>query len=129
MAHPALFARIGETRLRAVVRDFCERVFSDVMIGFFFNGLGAEQRARLIELEYQMTARMLGAKLSYEGRPLGEAHQRARILDGHFARRLQILRETLADHQVPAEVQKAWLEHTESLRSQVVARDAESCMA
>jgi truncated hemoglobin YjbI len=37
-AEPSLFDQVGAARLRAMVADFYERVFADVMIGFLFVG-------------------------------------------------------------------------------------------
>lgn len=114
-----------EARLGAVVEDFYDRVIGDVMIGFLFRG---KDRARLVALETAFTARMLGARhLAYEGRPMREAHAASPILGGHFERRQQILREVLADHDVPEVVRDAWLSHNASLRSQVTGDVGTEC--
>ena len=66
------FVRIGgEPVLRVIIDEFVEAVFDDAMIGFFFRNA---DRARIREMEYQFTARFLGADISYQGRPMGEAH-------------------------------------------------------
>ena len=119
MSGPALFDRIGGDALRAVLRDFYDRVFADVMIGYMFADRNKE---RLIAKEWELTAALLGAPVRYTGRPMPEAHAAHNILGGHFDRRLQILRETLADHGVDAEVQQVWIDHTLALRDQVTNR-------
>jgi hemoglobin len=120
-----VFDRIGGEPLRAVLRDFYDRVFTDPMIGFLFTGKNKE---RLIQKEWEMTARILGAsEVAYTGRPMPEAHARSPILGGHFERRLHLLEETLADHGVDPEVQRVWLEHTRALRSQVTADRGSDC--
>ena len=106
----------GEPALRLVVQDFYDRVFPDVMIGYFFKG---QDHARLVELELQFALHLLGANVQYTGRPIGEAHATHRILSGHFNRRLQILKETLRDHDLPQAVQERWIEHTLALRNEV----------
>jgi hemoglobin len=121
---PDLYARLGDDALRAVVVDFYDRVFDDVMIGFLFAG---KDRQRLIELECQFTARFLGADVAYTGRPMREAHARAPILGGHFERRLQILRNTLRDHAVDAEVATAWIDHQLALRAQITPDRGSEC--
>lgn len=113
------FSRIGEEKLRAVVTEFYARVFPDVMIGFLFQG---KDRARLVEKEYEFTARLLGADVPYTGRPMRAAHAQSPILGGHFERRMQILRETLRDLNVDPEVARVWLDHSESLRP-LITRD------
>ncbi len=116
MAEATLFDRIGGDALRAVIRDFYDRLFADVMIGYMFAGRNKE---RFIAKEWELVAALLGGGVRYTGRPLPEAHGAHAIAGGHFDRRLQILRETLADRQVDADVQAAWIAHTLALRDQV----------
>lgn len=120
----AAFDRIGGPRLRAVIEDFYDRVFADVMIGFLFVG---KDRARLIDKEWELAARMLGADVRYTGKPMREAHARVPILGGHFDRRVQLLRNVLADHAIDAEVQAVWIAHTLALRAQVTADAGSEC--
>jgi hemoglobin len=112
----------GEAPLRRIIDTFIDRVFQDRMIGFFFRNA---DKNRIKEMEFQLTARFLGADMEYQGRPLDEAHAKHPIMGGQFARRLQILRETLDKYQVPQHIQEAWIEHTESLRS-LITKDAGS---
>jgi len=122
---PELFAKIGAAKLRAVVSDFYDRVFPDVMIGFMFQG---KDKQHLIAREYEMTARFLGAPdVPYRGRPMREAHAAHTIFGGHFERRMQILRETLADHAVDPDVQRVWLEHSLALRDQITKDKGSEC--
>lgn len=119
-----LFDRIGGDVLRAVITDFYRRVFDDVMIGFMFAG---KDRARLIEKEWELAARMLGADVRYTGKTMPDAHRRVPITGGHFDRRTQLLRETLAAHAVDPEVAAAWLGHVEALRPQLTADQGSDC--
>jgi hemoglobin len=121
-ATPALFDRIGGDPLREVLRDFYDRVFGDVMIGFMFTGV---DRNQLVEREWELVAALLGAGVKYSGRPMRTAHARHTIFGGQFERRMQLLRQVLRERAVDAEVQRAWLEHAESLRGQIT-RDAGS---
>ena len=41
--------------------------------------------------------------------PIREAHAKSPILGGHFERRLQILKDTCADHDVDSDVVDAWV--------------------
>ena len=120
-----LFERIGGDKLREVIADFYERITTDVMIGFLFHG---KDRQRLIDLEWQFTAKLLGGDVAYTGRPMRKAHAKSPILGGHFDRRLQLLRETLADHDVDSDVQHAWISHTQSLRHTVTADPGTECI-
>ena len=121
---PALFAKIGEATLRAVITDFYSRIFGDVMIGFLFEG---KDRQHLIEREYEFTANLMGADVKYTGRPMRTAHAQSPIFGGHFERRLQILRETLRDHAVDPDVQQVWIDHTLALRSQITPDKGSEC--
>jgi len=121
----SLFEKLGgESGLRAIVNAFIDRVFEDRMIGFFFRNA---DRARIKEMEYQLAAGFLGANIKYTGRPLGKAHVNHPIMGGHFARRRQILKETLEAYQVPEEIQAAWLQHTDSLRPLITPETGSDC--
>ncbi len=119
------FDKIGEAKLRAVIADFYDRVFADVMIGFMFQG---KDKQHLIDREYELTAKMLGAPgVTYRGRPMRTAHAQHTIFGGHFERRLQILRETMADHAVDPDVQREWIDHTLALRDQITRDKGSEC--
>jgi hemoglobin len=114
----------GETGLRALLVDFYDRVTSDVMIGFFFKG---KDKERLVQKELELALGLFGADVEYTGKPIRDAHAAHLIMGGQFNRRTQILRETMADHGLPEEVQRRWLEHTESLRAQVTTDRGGEC--
>ena len=121
----SLFDRIGAERLRAVLTDFYGRVFGDIMIGFMFQG---KDRKHLVDREYELTAALLGAPgVTYTGRPMRTAHAQHTIFGGQFERRLQILRETLRDHDVDPDVQQAWIDHQLALRGQVTLDRGSEC--
>jgi hemoglobin len=125
MKSSELFDKIGGDPLRAVINDFYARIFSDVMIGFMFQG---RDRAHLIERECELVAALLGAPgVTYKGRSMPTAHAQHTIFGGPVERRLQILRETLRDHAVDPAVQDAWIEHTLSLRAQITRDKGSEC--
>jgi len=120
-----LFEEIGgEPRLREIIDAFIDRVFADRMIGFFFRNA---DRNRIKEMEYQLTAEFLGADIRYQGRALDHAHAKHPIMGGQFARRMQILKETLEDFHVPQPVRDAWLQHNESLRKLITSDSGSDC--
>jgi hemoglobin len=124
-ATPSWFEQLGgETVVRRIVDDFMERVFADRMIGFFFRNAN---KSRIKELEYQLAAAFLGGAVEYEGRPLTQAHAKHPIMGGHFARRKQILKETLESHRVPEAITAAWLAHTEALRALITSQPGSAC--
>ena len=74
----SLFEQLGaESRVRAIIDTFIDRVFEDRMIGFFFRNAN---RARIKEAEYQLTANFLGADIEYKGKPLQQAHAKHPIM-------------------------------------------------
>lgn len=120
-----LFAQLGgEAKLRAIVDSFIDRVFADRMIGFFFRDA---DRARIKEMEYQHAAAFFGAAVEYLGRPLDQVHAKHPIMGGHFARRRQILKETLEHFQVDETIKAAWLDHTDRLRPLITAQTGADC--
>lgn len=125
MSEPSAFVRLGgEPALRRIIDDFVGRVTSDLMIGFFFAKV---DRARLREMEYQHAAEHLGAGTAYGGRPMRTAHAAHRIMGGHFARRRELLRQTLVAHGVPDDVREAWLAHVDALRSEITPDAGSEC--
>lgn len=111
----------GEAPLRAILTDFYRRVFADPMIGYLFTG---HDPARLVELEFQLTAKMLGGPVEYTGRSIRAAHEKHPIRRGHFHRRNAILQETLAAHGAPAAVVEAWMGHARALERAVLSSAA-----
>src|SRR5258706_7162072 len=121
----SLFERLGgASKLREIIDSFIDHVFEDRMIGFFFRNA---DRARIKEMEYQLAAEFLGADVKYTGRPLAKAHANHPIMGGHFARRRQILKETLEAFHVPEEIKSIWLAHTDSLRPLITSEDRSGC--
>ncbi len=117
------FDRIGgEWALRAIISDFIDRCFADTMIGFLFQ---RADRGRIKEMEFQLAAQLLGGPVRYAGRGLAEAHRPHRIQGGQFERRKFLLEQTLRAHQVPADIERELMAHTDRLRRQVTV-DADS---
>jgi truncated hemoglobin YjbI len=119
----SLFEQLGgEPKLRAIVDDFVDRCFDDMMIGFLFT---RAERGRIKRFEYEHAAQHLGAPIEYGGRPLDQAHRPHRIFGGQFDRRRQLLIETLRDHDAPDEVVHGWISHQDSLRA-LITKDPDS---
>ena len=120
-----LFERLGgEAKLREIIDTFIDRVFADRMIGFFFRNA---DKARIKEMEYQLAAHFLGAQVEYRGRPLDQVHGKFPIMGGHFARRRQILKESIEAHGITDDIKKLWLDHTDALRPLITPESAGGC--
>jgi hypothetical protein len=48
-------------------------------------------------------------------------------MGGHFARRLQLLRNVFAAHGVPEDIREAWLAHNTSLVDQITENALGEC--
>ncbi len=114
----------GEPALRRIIDRFVDRIFDDVMIGFFFRNA---RRERIKQKEYEFAAQHLGAPVEYTGRPLDQAHRAHTIMGGQFARRLTILKQTLEEAGVPEHVKAHWLAHTEAQRAVITADAGAEC--
>jgi hemoglobin len=122
----SMYERLGgQAGLRAIIDDFVDRMFDDLMIGFFFRNV---ERERLKDLEFQHAAEHLGGPVQYAGRPIAAAHAKHRIMGGQFARRKELLRKTLHDHGAPQDIVDAWLAHIESLRPQITGQAGGQCL-
>jgi truncated hemoglobin YjbI len=127
VTEPSLFEELGgEPVLRSIVGRFVERMFADPMIGFFFR---KASRERLEEKEYELAAQHLGADVQYTGRPIQQAHAAHAIMGGQFARRLELLRQTLEEAGAPPRVVAHWITHTENLRSLITRDSSGECSA
>ena len=107
----------GEPPLRAILQSLYDKLFGDLMVGFLFTG---KDKAQIVEHQVWFTARFLGGPNRYTGRPLPEAHASLPLLPGHFDRRHHLLRQTLAEYKVPANVAEEWLRIDQSLKPSVL---------
>ncbi len=115
----------GEAHLRAILEAFIDRVFDDLLIGFFFR---AADKARIKDKELELATAHLGGAARYSGQPLGTVHQQHRIMGGHFDRRLKILEETLEAFAVPEAVRQRWLAHDRALRRTITGDAPGQCI-
>ncbi len=106
----------GPPALQQIMGRLVDQMAQDVMIGFFFSQVNLK---KLKVLETAYAASHLGGP-SYRGRDVVQAHRAVPIARGHFARRMQLLRETLAWARVPLEVQERWLGHQLRLMPKLV---------
>ncbi len=112
----------GEARLGAILDDFVDRMASDFIIGWLFEG---RDLARIKTHELGFAKAHLGGGGRYEGRPLGRVHQPLAIHRGMFHRRLALLATVLRDHGVADAVIERWLSHDRKLEP--VISDGTDC--
>lgn len=108
----------GRARMEALMRAFYDRLFDDLMIGFFF---AMSDKEALIASQIDYVHAHLGSRQGrYQGPPIRQAHQKMPILVGHFDRRHQILIEVLEEFEVPEHVREAWLGLDRAMRDLVI---------
>ncbi|MEQ1501716.1 MAG: group 1 truncated hemoglobin [Myxococcota bacterium] len=102
----------GEAVIAPLVRRFVDRMASDFVIGFRFDGKDLD---RIAHHEAELAAAHLGGPRSYAGRSLAEVHLPMRINRGQFRRRLAVLRTVLREGGLPDDVIDRWIAHDERL--------------
>ena len=107
-----------------VLSRFYEKVFDDLMIGFYFKN---KELSRLIEKETEFTLRVLGEDVEYTGMGMRGLHFPFRIPGGHFDRRQILLKEALSECDFPKDGAALWLKHNESLRHLITPQSAGQC--
>ena len=108
----------GPARLREIIERFYERLFSDLLVGFFFE---ASDQEKLVESQVDYLLTHLGDHRGrYQGPSIRHAHAGLPITSGHFDRRHQILREVLLEYEVEDSLREAWLSFDLALRPLVV---------
>ena len=106
----------------ALMKDFYDRLFSDIMVGFFFDG---HDKQELIDKQSAFMGRMLGGPNSYTGLSLRAAHFPLNIFEGQFFRRHQVLKETLETHGVDNDIREYWLRLDLQFKEKILK--SESC--
>jgi hemoglobin len=112
----------GGEVLEQVIDRFIDLVFDDFIIGFWFKG---KDRVRIKKHEVEHAALVLGGPSRYTGRPLVTAHKPLGINQGHFRRRLAILRKVLTDAEVDPDVIERWIAADRKLQDQIT--DGSDC--
>lgn len=113
----------GAARMEAMMNRFYDRLFADLLIGFFFEGSDKEA---LVASQIAYVHAHLGSRDgNYEGPSIRKAHADLPILVGHFDRRHQILREVLVEFEVPERARQAWLALDRAMRDMVINQGAQ----
>ena len=114
----------GLDTVSEIIREFMSRVYADTMIGYHFR---AADKEAVIQREFELAARFLGADIPYSGRALGRVHRPHRIVGGHFMRRLKLLDDVLREYRIPDALRVDWISHNESLRKMVTSDQGSDC--
>ena len=113
----------GGAAMESLMREFYDRLFDDMIIGFLFDHSDKEA---LIASQIDYIHAHLGSRQGrYEGPSIREAHRDLPILVGQFDRRHQILGEVLQEFEVPERVRQAWLNLDQAMREMVINQGAQ----
>ena len=113
----------GPVRLHELLVLFYQRMAKDLLIGFFFAGHDLEKIAKG---QTQFILMAAGLVERFEGKGPSTAHTSLPpILQGHFDRRLVLLRETLETQKLAPELITRWLRFEESFRLVVVSEEVQ----
>jgi hemoglobin len=111
-------------KLKQIVNLFVDRMFNDVMIGFFFRKADKE---RIKEKEFEFLAEFLGFDIKYTGLSIPDAHEKHYIMGGQFSRRKQMLKEVLEESNVSDNVINIIMDHTEKFRMSIAKTKKSDC--
>ena len=93
---------------------------NDILIGFFFAG---HDLTKIVEMQAQFILMAAGLIDRFEGKGPSTAHTALPpILEGHFDRRLVVLREVLSAHAIAPELIDRWVQFEESFRLVIVSK-------
>lgn len=121
-----VFEKIGgEPALEQILDLFYKKMQEDILIGFFF--LGKDIR-HIAQQQRKFLMRAWGVQRTYDGKPPATAHiTLPPILQGHFDRRLVLLKETLESFQgtlgLEADEIKAWLQFEKGFEKILVKKE------
>jgi len=108
-------AKLDEAMVAAVVRDFYGRVRADDLIGPIFNRIIPEARwPHHIETITDFWSSMLLGTDRYAGRPMPKHLAIPDLADAHFARWLNLFRQTAEAH-CPPEIAALFVERAERI--------------
>jgi truncated hemoglobin YjbI len=91
---------------------------SDTMLGFFFS---SKDLHHIVLQQSSFLLRAMGQIKTYSGKSPGKAHVKiAPILQGHFDRRILLLRETLKEFSLTPGSIEIWASFEEQFRKYIV---------
>lgn len=117
-----LLERLGGTiKLQNILKDFYDRLFDDIIVGFLFVNT---DKQHIITMQHEFLCKLFGATKAYSGKSPATAHRHLPLLPGHFDRRIHVLKQTLLDQKVPQDVIDDWIKLENSLRDIILKNSA-----
>ena len=113
-----IFETLGSGKISAIISEFYERAFRDLIIGLIFWSFDKEH---LSKMQTSFASSMLGGPEKDRGKSLELAHKELRINNAHFGRRQVLMKEVLRDFDIDPEIADSWLQKEEKLKPLVVS--------
>ncbi len=108
----------GRQRVRALLLEFYRRMTTDIMLLHFFVD---RDIAAIAERQSEFLLRAMGAAPTYSGKAPADAHGALpSILEGHFNRRLVLLRQVLLEGGLSEADADAWVSFEDAFRGTLV---------
>lgn len=107
-------------KLNLILEDFYQKMHDDLLVGFFFEG---KDLKHIAHQQGKFLLNAAGFLDRFEGKGPSTAHlSMPPILDGHFDRRLVLLREVLQTHGLPQPIIEIWVSFESTFRNIVVSK-------
>ena len=114
----ALYDQLGGfSAVRKLVSDFYDRVLEEEDVAPFFRNT---EMSKLIDHQTKFWATLLGGPVSYTDEQLRKLHTSMGIEDNHFDVVLDLVQETLEDHDIDEQAVAGIIEKMNTYRSVIV---------
>ncbi len=121
-AQQTLYEKLGgKPAIDAVVEDLTNRMMKDRQLKKYCN-LSEEQLKARRELVAAFICKATGGPCEYKGRDLKQAHQNAGITEKDWNRFVKLAKQSLDKFNVPADVQREFLNAVAGLKDQIVSK-------
>lgn len=110
------YALNGYETLRRVHKLFYDKVYAHPWLGQYFKG---HEQPFIEEQQTLFMAEKFGGPRNYNGKPPGYAHEHMYITWELFELRQALLKESLVEAEIPAELREQWLKIDSAFRSAV----------
>ena len=107
----------GFSAVRKLVSDFYDRVLDEEGVASFFRDT---EMSKLIDHQTKFFATLLGGPVSYTDEQLRKLHTSMGIQDHHFDVILDLVQETLEDHDIDKQAVTSIIEKMNTYRSAIV---------
>jgi Truncated hemoglobins len=122
-AEQTLYEKLGgKQAIDAVVEDLTNRMMKDRRLKRFCSNMSEDQLKTRRALVAAFICKATGGPCEYKGRDMKEAHQNLGITEKDWNRFVELTKQSLNKFNVPADVQKEFLNAVAGLKDQIVSK-------